>query len=334
MGTVRDALQLPDMRRIELGYGLSITGELAGTVALVVYALSAGGAATGCCLRRLQDRGRHGGGAGPDRYHRPGAARSAAALDHRRPHGLPGGRGAAGRVGPAARRGHRGRRRQLGARGHLPSAAGCRAALAGAHAGRARRVECRHRRDGELRGPGRAAAGRRPARRGRPGRCHGRGGRRPGRRGTVAAAAHRPRHPETPRPRRRSGGPRRHQRPGRVRPDGPARRCRDLGVRPDLAPRRAGGADRRARRPRPGSGRVRGRLAHRCLRRGWPGRRRAGRRGGPHHPAGPQLHRRHAAVGTAPGLPCPPAGRGPRLPGPGRGGDRERDRRRRRASPW
>src|SRR5262245_31484440 len=33
------------MRRIELGYGLSITGELAGTVALVVYALSAGGAA-------------------------------------------------------------------------------------------------------------------------------------------------------------------------------------------------------------------------------------------------------------------------------------------------
>ena len=45
MGTVRDALQLPDMRRIELGYGMSITGELAGTVALVVYAVSAGGAA-------------------------------------------------------------------------------------------------------------------------------------------------------------------------------------------------------------------------------------------------------------------------------------------------
>lgn len=44
MGTVRDALQLADMRRIELGYGMSITGELAGTVALVVYALSAGGA--------------------------------------------------------------------------------------------------------------------------------------------------------------------------------------------------------------------------------------------------------------------------------------------------
>src|SRR5436190_326779 len=35
------------MRRIELGYGMSITGELAGTVALVVYALSAGGAALG-----------------------------------------------------------------------------------------------------------------------------------------------------------------------------------------------------------------------------------------------------------------------------------------------
>ena len=44
MGTVRDALQLPGMRRIELGYGLSITGELAGTVALVVYALNSGGA--------------------------------------------------------------------------------------------------------------------------------------------------------------------------------------------------------------------------------------------------------------------------------------------------
>ena len=45
MGTVRDALQLPDMRRIKLGYGMSITGELAGTVALVVYAFGAGGAA-------------------------------------------------------------------------------------------------------------------------------------------------------------------------------------------------------------------------------------------------------------------------------------------------
>jgi MFS family permease len=33
------------MRRIEVGYGLSISGELAGTVALVVYALGAGGAA-------------------------------------------------------------------------------------------------------------------------------------------------------------------------------------------------------------------------------------------------------------------------------------------------
>src|SRR5215470_7357950 len=38
-------MELPDMRRIELGYGMSITGELAGTVALVVYSLSAGGAA-------------------------------------------------------------------------------------------------------------------------------------------------------------------------------------------------------------------------------------------------------------------------------------------------
>ena len=45
MGAVRDALQLPGMRRIEAGYGLLVTGELAGTVALVVYALGAGGAA-------------------------------------------------------------------------------------------------------------------------------------------------------------------------------------------------------------------------------------------------------------------------------------------------
>jgi hypothetical protein len=45
VGTVRGALQLPDMRRIELGYGMSITGELAGTVAVVVYAVSVGGAA-------------------------------------------------------------------------------------------------------------------------------------------------------------------------------------------------------------------------------------------------------------------------------------------------
>jgi hypothetical protein len=44
VGTVRDALRLPGMRRIEVGYGLSITGELAGTVALVVYAFGAGGA--------------------------------------------------------------------------------------------------------------------------------------------------------------------------------------------------------------------------------------------------------------------------------------------------
>src|SRR5215470_3713189 len=45
IGTVRDALRRPDLRRIELGYGMSITGELAGTVALVVYAVGAGGAA-------------------------------------------------------------------------------------------------------------------------------------------------------------------------------------------------------------------------------------------------------------------------------------------------
>lgn len=45
MGTVRDALRLPDIRRIELGYGWSVTGELAGTVSLVVFAFGAGGAA-------------------------------------------------------------------------------------------------------------------------------------------------------------------------------------------------------------------------------------------------------------------------------------------------
>jgi len=44
VGAVRDALRQPDVRRIELGWGLSVTGELAGTVALVVYAFGAGGA--------------------------------------------------------------------------------------------------------------------------------------------------------------------------------------------------------------------------------------------------------------------------------------------------
>jgi len=44
VGAVRDALRQSDVRRIELGWGLSVTGELAGTVALVVYAFGAGGA--------------------------------------------------------------------------------------------------------------------------------------------------------------------------------------------------------------------------------------------------------------------------------------------------
>jgi hypothetical protein len=44
VGTVGDALRQPAVRRIELGWGLSVTGELAGTVALVVYAFGAGGA--------------------------------------------------------------------------------------------------------------------------------------------------------------------------------------------------------------------------------------------------------------------------------------------------
>src|SRR5260370_24631791 len=41
VGTVRDALQLPDMRRIELGYGMSVTGELAGAASLLVFAVRA-----------------------------------------------------------------------------------------------------------------------------------------------------------------------------------------------------------------------------------------------------------------------------------------------------
>jgi hypothetical protein len=45
LATVRAALRQPDIRRIELGYGMSVMGELAGAVSLVVYAFSAGGAA-------------------------------------------------------------------------------------------------------------------------------------------------------------------------------------------------------------------------------------------------------------------------------------------------
>jgi predicted MFS family arabinose efflux permease len=45
LGTVRAALRLPDIRRVEFGFGMSVMGELAGTVSLVVYAFSAGGAA-------------------------------------------------------------------------------------------------------------------------------------------------------------------------------------------------------------------------------------------------------------------------------------------------
>jgi hypothetical protein len=37
-------LRLPDIRRIELGWGASVIGELAGQVTLVVYAFDAGGA--------------------------------------------------------------------------------------------------------------------------------------------------------------------------------------------------------------------------------------------------------------------------------------------------
>jgi len=42
--TLYDVLRLPDVRRIELGWGASVIGELAGQVTLVVYAFDAGGA--------------------------------------------------------------------------------------------------------------------------------------------------------------------------------------------------------------------------------------------------------------------------------------------------
>jgi MFS family permease len=42
--TVSDVLQLPDVRRIELGWGASVIGELAGQVTLVVYSFDKGGA--------------------------------------------------------------------------------------------------------------------------------------------------------------------------------------------------------------------------------------------------------------------------------------------------
>jgi predicted MFS family arabinose efflux permease len=42
--TVRDVLQLPDVRRIELGWGASVIGELTGQVTLVVYSYDKGGA--------------------------------------------------------------------------------------------------------------------------------------------------------------------------------------------------------------------------------------------------------------------------------------------------
>jgi hypothetical protein len=42
--TVGDVLRVPDVRRIELGWGASVIGELAGQVTLVVYAFDTGGA--------------------------------------------------------------------------------------------------------------------------------------------------------------------------------------------------------------------------------------------------------------------------------------------------
>ncbi|WP_405064944.1 cyclic nucleotide-binding domain-containing protein [Kribbella sp. NBC_01510] len=44
MGVIREVLRVPDVRRIELGWGLLVVGKLAGNVALVVYAYEEGGA--------------------------------------------------------------------------------------------------------------------------------------------------------------------------------------------------------------------------------------------------------------------------------------------------
>jgi hypothetical protein len=43
-GALRDVLRLPDVRRLELGWGLSLVGEFASTIALFVYAFDEGGA--------------------------------------------------------------------------------------------------------------------------------------------------------------------------------------------------------------------------------------------------------------------------------------------------
>ncbi len=45
MGPIRDVLRLPNCRRIEVGWLMTLAGELAGTIALLVYAYAAGGAA-------------------------------------------------------------------------------------------------------------------------------------------------------------------------------------------------------------------------------------------------------------------------------------------------
>ena len=45
MGSIRDVLRVPDCRRIEAGWFASLGGELAGSIALLVYAYTEGGAA-------------------------------------------------------------------------------------------------------------------------------------------------------------------------------------------------------------------------------------------------------------------------------------------------
>ncbi|MEJ7804224.1 MAG: hypothetical protein WKH68_12785, partial [Candidatus Limnocylindria bacterium] len=44
MGAIRDVLRVADCRRIEAGWFASLAGELAGSIALLVYAYNEGGA--------------------------------------------------------------------------------------------------------------------------------------------------------------------------------------------------------------------------------------------------------------------------------------------------
>ncbi len=131
---VADVLRLPDVRRIEVGWGLSLTGSTVATVALLVYAYDAGGAGTGSRVRRRPDGA--GGGADPSSggSRRSGRSPAAAAVDNRRP-GDPGRPGCyVGDPRPApGDRPRAGRRIELG-RGDVQTSAGREPAMAGPYA--------------------------------------------------------------------------------------------------------------------------------------------------------------------------------------------------------